>query len=502
MKSSIKFREEKSPLLRAKLPFKLGPIPFSSGIAVGNKQDLAMHVGVGFSACPIIKLAFKPHDPNPLSVVLKAGLGSWGSPNDAPLTLTAEFCLTPNGGNRLLSLRLKPRVGDFSIRKDVRNVSFLPGQQKEVATTTSVRLQLLETGNQNQVITPLKGENGAKVSAFSNEDVIAAPKHINVNCFEEQLCSPCVDSSTASVIGSSISLKLEEMEKGRNDCKPKLEGHKEQDVQADLSTHSNPMIVHVPCKMLHEHKKVDSCQSAASFSLAGAQDALRGCKVVSHSSLPLGNQARLNVRWALKSAPAFFQGWDGSLPSLPFSKLPSLLLDKVSFEQVTSCIEKPAMDARGPETVGSFEQGLLPVSFVEENRELAQVAAMCYTMKRQLHLMHAENQVLRRAMEEMKSHVESKGSLIPDGMLTSGQSISRPPPKSSLLDMPLPPQQQRREGGHRDVQVGKGQKVMPRKDEDLHLKSISSGGNSVDVSKELEKAILSAQIGSAMGKKE
>lgn len=459
MKSSIKFREERSPLLRTKFPFKLGPIPLSSGIAVGTKQDLAVHLGTGFPAGPSIKLAFKPHDPNPLSVIVKAGLGRWGSPNDAPLTLTAEICLTANGRDRFLSLHLKPRAGDFSIRKDVKNVNFFPVQQKEAAIT-SVRLQLHESNEQNPVITPLKG-----------------------------------------------------LEKGRNDRKQAL---KEQDVEADISTNGNSMIVHVPYEMLHERKKLDSHKLAASFSLAGAQDALRGCKLVTHSSLPLGSQARLNVRWGVKSTPDFFQGWDGSLPSLSFSKLPSLVIDKVSLEQVASSAVKPSIKASDLATTVSFEQGLLPVSFVEENRELAQVASMCYAMKRQLHLMHAENQVLRRAMEEMRSHVESKGSWILNGigdsMLTNSQSVPKFPHKSSFLDAPLPPQQGRednhrdtlpgREGNRRDAQAQKVQKAKPKKDEEFQLKSKFPTDDNINVSKELERAILNAQIGPAVGKKE
>lgn len=510
MKSSIKFREERSPLLRTKFPFKLGPIPLSSGIAVGTKQDLAVHLGTGFPAGPSIKLALKPHDPNPLSVIVKAGLGRWGSPNDAPLTLTAEICLTANGRDRFLSLHLKPRAGDFSIRKDVKNVNFFPVQQKEAAIT-SVRLQLHESNEQNPVITPLKGENGSVFNSLLNGDAKPAPKHINF-LDKENVGSPSVDSSTV-VTGSNISVKIEGLEKGRNDRKQAL---KEQDVEADISTNGNSMIVHVPYEMLHERKKLDSHKLAASFSLAGAQDALRGCKLVTHSSLPLGSQARLNVRWGVKSTPDFFQGWDGSLPSLSFSKLPSLVIDKVSLEQVASSAVKPSIKASDLVTTVSFEQGLLPVSFVEENRELAQVASMCYAMKRQLHLMHAENQVLRRAMEEMRSHVESKGSWILNGigdsMLTNSQSVPKFPHKSSFLDAPLPPQQGRednhrdtlpgREGNRRDAQAQKVQKAKPKKDEEFQLKSKFPTDDNIDVSKELERAILNAQIGPAVGKKE
>ncbi|MCO5581248.1 hypothetical protein L7F22_035126 [Adiantum nelumboides] len=83
MKTSLKLREEKNPLLRAKLPFKVGALPLSSGIAVGNSQELAIHLGIVFSSGPAIKVAFKPNDATPPSVVLKAGLGPWGSPYGA-----------------------------------------------------------------------------------------------------------------------------------------------------------------------------------------------------------------------------------------------------------------------------------------------------------------------------------------------------------------------------------------------------------------------------------
>lgn len=513
MKSSIKFREEKSPLLRSKLPFKLGLLPLSSGVALGTKQELAVHLATGFSAGPIIKLAVKPHDPNPLSVILKAGFGLWGSPNDAPLTVTAEICFTPNGRDRAISLRIKPRVGDFSIRKDVRNVSLLPVQKKEAAVA-SVHSQSCENNEENQVVTPQKRENVLLIgSPLRSGDAKSLSKPI-IHTGLDNVRSISVDSSNV-VIGSTISSKIEGLEKGLNDWKAKREVPKGQDIDADGSGDGNKLIVRVDNDMLHNRKKVGSRRLAASFSLAGAQDVFRGCRAITHSIFPLGSQARLKVRWGIKSSADFFQGWDGSLPSVSFSKLPSLVLDKVTFEQVVPLREKSYTKTTGPPApTTSLEQGLLPASFVEENRELAQVASMCLGMKRQLHLMHAENQVLRRAMEEMRSQVGSKGPWVlngeGDGMhTTSSQSVPRLSQKSSFLDVSLPFQ----EGSHREVGLGKEssrrdtqaqkvQKVKPKKDEESQPKMKFPADDGMDVSKELERAILSAQGGSANGKKD
>lgn len=501
MKSSVKFREERSPLLRAKVPFKLGPIPLSSGIALGNKEELALHFATDFSCGPIIKLAFKPHDPTPLSVILKSGLGLWGSPVDAPFTLTSEICLAPKVQDCLLSLRIKPRLGDFSIRKDVKNVN-LPTtlhSQKELATT-SVRLQLHENGGENH---PQKGENGFVSSSLSNGDLKLAPQQTHERSFDkEQLERSSVDSNNM-LVGSNFSLRVEGLENEHKDHKSRLEGIKEENGEADLSRLKDSMIVHVPHRRLHEQMKKSSGKAYASFSLAGVHDALRGCRIITDSSLPVGSQSRINVRWGVSASADFIQGLDGSLPILSLVKLPSLLLEKVSFEQVASTTEKPSLKLAEREIRGSPEQGLFPASFVEENRELAQVSALCYTMKRQLHLMHAENQVLRRAMEDMKSHVDSKSSSsilngVGDGMLKDGPSMPRRPQKNSTLGAPSPSWLEF-EGGHRDVEAQKGKEAVPKR-EDLHSKSFSTVTDSENLSKELEKAILSAQTGLIVGK--
>eukprot|EP00250_Pteridium_aquilinum_P017507 c23664_g1_i1 orf=426-1868(+) len=479
MKASLKFREEKNPLLRAKLPFNVGAVPLSSGVAVGCSQELAIHLGTFFAAGPAIKLAFKPNDLSPFSVILKTGLGLWGSPNGAPISLRAEFSVASKGGNPLFTLRVKPRVGDFSIQKDVKSIKFAPAQQK-ASETAMAPLQSNALTDKLAV---------ASTPPPTNGDAKAFPKR-NGNSFsdKDRLRSPSLDSN-AVVIGSNFSLKIEGLDrewKGRNDKKQKAEGMKDQESEGDVTADGNGSVARMSSDLSNEQVKPDgSGRVSAAFSSVGAHINLQGCRIVAHSILPFGKHARFNIRWGVKPHPDIFEGWDGSVRLLSLSKLPSLLLDKISFEQVSAPaagkLKAPALQS------GYLEGAYFPASFSEENRELAQVASLCYNMKRQLHLLYAENQVLRRSMEDMKSQVELRGfrSGSDDGVLSKEQVFARP--TSPLLDGPR----------SREEESRKGYRDMTRKDADMDAKAMPSmTGANPDRSKELEKAIKSAKNGS------
>lgn len=494
MKASLKFREEKNPLLRAKLPFNAGVFQLSSGVAVGNSKELAIHVGTFFPAGPAIKLAFKPNDQSPLSVVLKAGLGLWGSPNGAPITLKAEFYISPKSGDPVFALRVKPRVGDFSFQKDVNGLKFAHAQSKATEETL-VPLQLSAATEKLAISTPPP----------ANGDVKGLTKRNSGNFIDkDRTRSPSIDSN-AVVIGSNFSLKIEGLDrewKGRNDKKVKTEGAKEQDSEGDFMAIGNcNNVLHAPNDVSNEQLNCDgNGRSSTAISLAGVHRGLQGCRIVAHSSLPFGKQARFNVRWGVKPPLDILHSWEGSLSSLPLSKLPSLLLDKVSFEQVSIPVEKPNAAALQN---GYLEGGFLPVSFIEENRELAQVASLCYNMKRQLHLLYAENQVLRRSMEDMKSQVEFRGfrsttNGSEDGVFMKDQGFSR---ALSNLDSPRAFYNGREEGRW-EVEARKGHKDMQRKDVDTDVRPTPSPGANADMSKELEKAIKSGKTVPSGGKRD
>ena len=126
MKASIKFREDRAPLVRAKVPVGVLGLPFVSGVTAAagrggdeDARELRLDLSTAFRAGPSVRLSYRPNDTiNPFSLVLKIGVGALGSPSaGSPLSMAAEFGLL--GSRPTFSLLLKPRIGDFSFRKSV-----------------------------------------------------------------------------------------------------------------------------------------------------------------------------------------------------------------------------------------------------------------------------------------------------------------------------------------------------------------------------------------------
>lgn len=127
MKSSLKFREDQKPLFRAKVPLSILGLPFQSGLAAGDSKELCLSLATLFDSGPAFRVAYRPNDSNkPFSLVLKTGIGAFGSPLDAPMTMSAEFNLV--GGSHSSStaffLHFKPQFGDFSVRKSQSSTEF------------------------------------------------------------------------------------------------------------------------------------------------------------------------------------------------------------------------------------------------------------------------------------------------------------------------------------------------------------------------------------------
>ncbi|KAL4353727.1 hypothetical protein GQ457_06G010770 [Hibiscus cannabinus] len=117
MKASLKFREEKKPVLRAKIPLSILGLPFQSGVVAGEPKELALNLSTFFHSGPSLKISYRPNDArNPFSLVLKTGTGPFGSPFSSSLLMSAEFNLLPHGNPNFM-LHFKPRFGDFSINK-------------------------------------------------------------------------------------------------------------------------------------------------------------------------------------------------------------------------------------------------------------------------------------------------------------------------------------------------------------------------------------------------
>lgn len=117
MKASMKFREEKKPLFRAKIPLSIIGLPFQSGIVAGESKELSLNLSTFFESGPSLKIAYRPNDSyNPFSLVVKTGTGSFGSPISTSMLMSAEFNLLGRR-NPSFMIHFKPQFGDFSIKK-------------------------------------------------------------------------------------------------------------------------------------------------------------------------------------------------------------------------------------------------------------------------------------------------------------------------------------------------------------------------------------------------
>lgn len=117
MKASIKFRDERKPLLRAKIPINIMSFPFQSGVAAGESNELCLNLATFFDSGPSLKFSYRPNDAqNPFAFVFKTGIGHFGSPNRSPLNMSAEFNLTASR-NPSFFIHFKPEFGDFTLKK-------------------------------------------------------------------------------------------------------------------------------------------------------------------------------------------------------------------------------------------------------------------------------------------------------------------------------------------------------------------------------------------------
>ena len=121
MKASLKFREERNPVFRAKVPLNILGLPFQSGIISGESKELSLNLSTFFQSGPSVKISYRPNDTwNPFSLVIKTGTGHFGSPVSSSMTMSAEFNLLSKGNINLkpsFMLHFKPQFGDFSIKK-------------------------------------------------------------------------------------------------------------------------------------------------------------------------------------------------------------------------------------------------------------------------------------------------------------------------------------------------------------------------------------------------
>ncbi|GMJ12480.1 hypothetical protein like AT3G57990 [Hibiscus trionum] len=136
MKLSFKLQEEKSPVLKARIPISIFSQPFVSSLTTttpttidggsSNKssQNTSFSLCTDFPSGPCLKLSYAPStSPSttiPFSLSLKSGLGLFGSPKDSPLVFSAQFSLSSLNPGTIIpafSLHFKPQFGNFSFYK-------------------------------------------------------------------------------------------------------------------------------------------------------------------------------------------------------------------------------------------------------------------------------------------------------------------------------------------------------------------------------------------------
>ncbi|KAL6534600.1 hypothetical protein OROGR_013275 [Orobanche gracilis] len=117
MKSSIKFRDEQRPLLRAKIPLNILNVPFQAGVTAGESRDLSLNLSTFLDSGPSLRFSYRPNDSrNPFGFIFRTGVGNFGSPRNSPLRMSAEFNLLGNQ-NPSFFIHFKPNFGDFSLKK-------------------------------------------------------------------------------------------------------------------------------------------------------------------------------------------------------------------------------------------------------------------------------------------------------------------------------------------------------------------------------------------------
>ncbi|XP_008799177.2 uncharacterized protein LOC120105490 [Phoenix dactylifera] len=169
MKASIRFREDQKPLVRAKIPISILGLPFLSGVSAGESRELRLDLATAFDYGPCFRVSYRPYDSwNPFSLVVKTGIGAFGSPCGVPMAMTAEFNLLGAGavaGAPTFSIIFKPRLGDFSIKKTTGSAVIAPPVGRKIA------LDADREGSVDGVETPVIGfrpENGSHIGKKVN----------------------------------------------------------------------------------------------------------------------------------------------------------------------------------------------------------------------------------------------------------------------------------------------------------------------------------------------
>ncbi|GKF87597.1 hypothetical protein Tco_0258474, partial [Tanacetum coccineum] len=101
-----------------------------------TNNNLSLSLRTHFTSGPSLKLSYNATSahtsPPPLTLTLKSGISLSGSPNNSPLTISANFSFSPHNPNPnpTFLIHFKPKMGSFSLRKAISSVSPNAGGEK------------------------------------------------------------------------------------------------------------------------------------------------------------------------------------------------------------------------------------------------------------------------------------------------------------------------------------------------------------------------------------
>jgi hypothetical protein len=418
MKASFKVRDGQKPLMRAKVPITILGLPLFSGISVGNAEELALHVGSYLEAGPSCKVSYRPHDEHSaFTLMLKTGFGLWGSPSGAALAMAAEFNLSSRGNPAFL-LRVKPRIGDFSFRKDTCS----SGSSSSSLNSSSSGLNSAAV-----VATPtVQIPSGNLPEGFGSNNSGVAALVVDNN--------GTMDGGGLSPLGLGVGSGLHVKERSNH--------HSPKHMVGTMTPDPTILTEHAHSKAM-EHMGGDGVSESSDDNLVIVSSAdhdsqselaltvpqreennddggwrrmswlgdnTKSWSLGVHSVIPFGRHVVGRVRWGVRIPADIFHSFgnqESDSGCFSVRKLPVLVMDKISIETVDpfrSLLAKPSWYALEGGSLSS-KYGFMEGGSTEESRQLGRIAAMCCSLRHQLHILHSENQVLKRTMDDMRVEI-------------------------------------------------------------------------------------------------
>lgn len=138
---------------------------------------------------------------------------------------------------------------------------------------------------------------------------------------------------------------------------------------------------------------------AADVAAAGTSGALlSGMRLTTRSVLPLWGRASMRFNWGIRAPPGLQAAFadDRKATPVPVSKMPLLVISKISIEQ------SPRADADRKKDGGKAEASPPVVAATADASDGDEGFSL---MRRQLEAMNAESGMLRRAMEDLRAEV-------------------------------------------------------------------------------------------------